>query len=486
VLLPTSSTTFYNANNQISSTTLGSVQYNPAGGGGVTLDNQNQYLYDGDGRICAVRNLMSGTMTGYVFDADGTRVSTGTIATWGSCDPSINGYQAVKDSILGPMGGQLTETGIDAYGKVVWAHTNVWAGGKLLATYDPNGIHFYITDWAGSRRVQTDYQGVVEQTCGNLPYGDGVTCGPNPAEDLYAGLDRDSESGLDHAMYRQYSSTFGRWTTPDPYGGSYDFSNPQSFNRYAYVNGSPLGATDRSGLDPIFDLGFSNLAPVATSDSFLTTLLGDIGAYAGPIGMLADVGDVFYDIGQSLGWWGRGPTFSGSVGASQSGKQNVAMAQAFVPEEDSSAEPGETAWGSPLEALRPLEPGEMVPGLPPNTWNTLTEPGPLEHLPWIINSFSGQQYTKFVIPEGGFGMDAYRVWGGNSTEEGSPDGVFLSPVPQVGGIQSLLENAILPRWNNATNVQCVFLPPGTVTYVGISAAQGGAFLGGNIQMYVPR
>ena len=141
-LLPTSSNTFYNANNQISSTTLGSVQYNPAGGGGVTQDNQNQYLYDGDGRVCAVHSLISGAMTGYVFDADGTRVSTGTITSWGSCDPSLNGYQALKDSILGPSGGQLTETGIDAYGKVVWAHTNVWAGGQLLATYDPNGPPF--------------------------------------------------------------------------------------------------------------------------------------------------------------------------------------------------------------------------------------------------------------------------------------------------------------------------------------------------------
>ncbi len=323
VLLPTSSTTFYNANNQISSTTLGPVQYNPAGGGGVTLDNQNQYLYDGDGRICAVRNLMSGTLTGYVFDADGTRVSTGTITTWGSCDPSINGYQAVKDSILGPTGGQLTETGIDAYGKVVWAHTNVWAAGQLLATYDPNGVHFNITDWEGSRRVQTDYQGVVEQTCTNLPYGDGVSCGPTPSEELYAGLDRDSESGLDHAMYRQYSSTFGRWTTPDPYGGSYNFTNPQSLNRYAYVNGSPLGATDRSGLFPCPLCVFSYNGGSSTSFSFWgggaglsSSLLSSILGYAAPFVFGADI----FELGKAAGFWGGGPQFHGNAPASQSGK----------------------------------------------------------------------------------------------------------------------------------------------------------------------
>lgn len=38
---------------------------------------------------------------------------------------------------------------------------------------------------------------------------------------------------------------------PDPYSGSYDTGNPQSFNRYSYVLNSPLGATDSSGEYPI-------------------------------------------------------------------------------------------------------------------------------------------------------------------------------------------------------------------------------------------
>jgi RHS repeat-associated protein len=243
--VPTSSTTAYNASNQVSSTSLGSVGYDASGN--VTQDNQNQYLLDGDGRVCAVKNLMFGTMVGYVYGADGTRVSTGTITTWGSCDPTINGYQAQKDSISGPAGGQLTETGLDANGSVVWAHTNVWAGGQLIATYDPNGLHFYLNDWNGSRRVQTGYEGVVEQTCTNLPYGNGQTCSATPDEELYAGLERDSAAGLDNAMYRSYASAYGRWITPDPYDGSYDWSNPQSLNRYAYVGNSPFNRTDPSG-----------------------------------------------------------------------------------------------------------------------------------------------------------------------------------------------------------------------------------------------
>jgi len=223
-------------------------------------------------------------MTGYIYGADGTRVSTGTITTWGSCDPSANGYQAMKDSIAGPSGGQLTEVGVDANGNTAWAHTNVWVGGALIATYDPNGLHFYLNDWLGSRRVQTDYQGVVEQTCANLPYGNGVTCGSDPSEYLFAGMEQDDAPGLANAMYRQYASAFGRWTTPDPYDGSYDWSNPQSLNRFAYVNGSPLGATDPSGMlgcgEMVSDVVFDQWGnPIGSGVSVGSCFLGVVAPY---------------------------------------------------------------------------------------------------------------------------------------------------------------------------------------------------------------
>jgi RHS repeat-associated protein len=64
----------------------------------------------------------------------------------------------------------------------------------------------------------------------------------------FATLDHDTESNTDHAQFRQYSPTQGRWLSPDPYDGSYDFTNPQSFNRYAYVYNNPLTFTDPTGL----------------------------------------------------------------------------------------------------------------------------------------------------------------------------------------------------------------------------------------------
>ena len=49
-------------------------------------------------------------------------------------------------------------------------------------------------------------------------------------------------------MARRYSPN-GRFSQPDPYGGSYNFSDPQSLNRYGYVGNDPVNRKDPSGLD---------------------------------------------------------------------------------------------------------------------------------------------------------------------------------------------------------------------------------------------
>ncbi len=60
--------------------------------------------------------------------------------------------------MLGLGGEQVTETGVDttaggsqATSTLAWMHTNVWAGVKLLATYDKAGLHFYFDDPLGPR-----------------------------------------------------------------------------------------------------------------------------------------------------------------------------------------------------------------------------------------------------------------------------------------------------------------------------------------------
>ena len=61
----------------------------------------------------------------------------------------------------------------------------------------------------------------------------------------FTGYERDTETGLDFAQARYFSSTQGRFTSPDPLLGS--LGNPQSLNRYAYVGNNPLNFSDPTG-----------------------------------------------------------------------------------------------------------------------------------------------------------------------------------------------------------------------------------------------
>ena len=79
---------------------------------------------------------------------------------------------------------------------------------------------------------------------------------------------------------REYSPSQGRWWTPDPAGlAAVDPSNPQSWNRYAYVNGMPLSATDPLGL-LVADDGDGGIATVSSCHNvFLPIFQG--GEYVG-------------------------------------------------------------------------------------------------------------------------------------------------------------------------------------------------------------
>jgi RHS repeat-associated protein len=252
-VLPTES---YNASNQIAD---GLHAYDASGDIIADATTGNQYLYDAEGRICAESSTpVPGftSMTGYVYDAEGNRVAKGTITSW-SCDPSSNGLMTAgneTDYILGPGGEQVTELAQDANGSMNWQRTYVYAGGALIATYDPTPDSpnqplpsFRLTDWLGTMRVTTDSAGVAQSTCTGLPFGDGQTCQGNiPDQRYFTGKERDTESGNDYFGARYFASSMGRMLSPDPLGGS--LANPQSLNRYAYALNNPLRFTDPTGM----------------------------------------------------------------------------------------------------------------------------------------------------------------------------------------------------------------------------------------------
>jgi RHS repeat-associated protein len=275
----------YNGNNQIASTNARGVTYSPAydPSGNVTSDGANYYLYDAEGRICAVQSapmLGMTTYTGYLYDADGTRVAKGTITSM-SCDPTTNGFQFTENYVLGPGGEELSM--LD--GNNNWQRTNAYAAGKLIGTYDmaSNGqgaqvaaLHFHLEDPLGTRRMQLNGNlatlGQPETDIQSLPFGDQL----NPYPDQYAaasddstplhftGKERDAESGNDYFGARYYASAMGRFMSPDPMspmskgkGAAFmDYiGQPQNWNKYAYARNDPNVLFDPDGKETQVAIG---------------------------------------------------------------------------------------------------------------------------------------------------------------------------------------------------------------------------------------
>ncbi len=177
-----------------------------------------------------------------------------------SCDPTTNGFEGSgqeSDYITNQSGEVVTKTTMDE-GVMTWDYTNVYADGQLFATYDAQGLHFQLNDWLGTRRVTTDYAGVVEETCASLPYGSGLNCSGSeyaPNEQHFTGKTHDAESGLDYFGARYYASNDARFMSPDwssepeavPYA---DLTNPQSLGLYSYAVDNPLSDIDPYGHVP--------------------------------------------------------------------------------------------------------------------------------------------------------------------------------------------------------------------------------------------
>ena len=193
--------------------------------GDLLGDGMNTYAYDGEGMLTSVNGAQ------YVYDALQQRVEK----TGGSNPTEVVYFNGHPIALLNPSTGAWTDL--------------IWAGSNLLAEVAGNqtAVPVYrLLDHEGSLVATTDGSGNVTGTNLMIPYGETLSSNTNDPY-AFAGLYQDTEYGGDDAWYRNYSTEQSRWLTPDPYNGSYDLNNPQSFNRYMYVNGNPLGFTDPSG-----------------------------------------------------------------------------------------------------------------------------------------------------------------------------------------------------------------------------------------------
>jgi RHS repeat-associated protein len=144
-------------------------------------------------------------------------------------------------------------------------HTNAYASGTLLATYNGASTFFDLTDWLGTKRVEVAAGGGCASAFVSLPFGNtandnssytptalpGYSACGDATEQHFTGKERDAESGNDYFGARYYASTMGRFLSPDPKAASGHPSDPQTWNRYSYGANNPLTFVDPDGKEPL-------------------------------------------------------------------------------------------------------------------------------------------------------------------------------------------------------------------------------------------
>ncbi len=223
------------ATNQI---TTSGYSYDAAGN--LVNDGAHSYQYDAEGNVLQVDG---GTTASYVYDAFNRRIAEQT--------PSGT-HEFTYDYAGRRISGWLSSSNYGDQGRIYWNN-------QQIAFRAGDGTNFDHQDTLGTERMRTLYDGSVGASYQSLPWGDGYTATVNNSyaglDSLdFAGLERDVQSttnpeeDTEHAQFRNYAPAQGRWLSPDRYLGSYDFANPQSLNRYAYVLNNPTSFTDPSGL----------------------------------------------------------------------------------------------------------------------------------------------------------------------------------------------------------------------------------------------
>ena len=183
------------------------------------------------------------TATAAVYDALGRMVETTT----------TSGY---KDFVFRPSGASLA-----VYTGSLTKGTVPLPGGNT-AIYNSSGLAYIRhTDWLGSSRLATTWAHAVYSKEAYAPFGETYNewapTGTTP-DRSFTGQDQDvvtgtGAQGVYDFLFRKYDPSSGRWLSPDPLGwGATNTADPQSLNRYAYVENQPLSLTDPNGLSCIW------------------------------------------------------------------------------------------------------------------------------------------------------------------------------------------------------------------------------------------
>jgi RHS repeat-associated protein len=195
--------------------------------GNVVFRGLQRLDYDVNNHLNHVMNT-NGVITTFGYDAGGARLwelsGTNALQVWVG-----NNYEEKSGQIL----------------------YHIYAGDRLVATFDKTGTNvyqYYHSDNLTSTSIQTDKNGNEIQNYEYSAFGQSRYTQSSTVFKVsrrYTGQVLDDNTGLYYYNARYYDPQLARFIQPDTIIP--DLSDPQSYNRYAYVLNNPLRYTDPTG-----------------------------------------------------------------------------------------------------------------------------------------------------------------------------------------------------------------------------------------------
>jgi RHS repeat-associated protein len=214
-----------------------------------TNNKRNGFTYDAAG------NLLNDLGQNFTYDATGQQATA-----------SYSGYSLTNSYDGDRLRGKKTENGAVTYylrstalgGQVAaeinsaggWSRGYVYdGGGQLLVLQQGGSVRYVHQDPITKSQRITDTIGTLTAAIDLDPWGGETNRSQNSGVQprKFTTYERDG-NGSDDAMMRRYNRWHARFDQPDPFDGSLDITDPQTFNRYAYSRNDPVNLIDPTGL----------------------------------------------------------------------------------------------------------------------------------------------------------------------------------------------------------------------------------------------